>query len=163
MVGKSRCFRVSVVVLLLVGLAGCNKKISKEAAGLLSSSALAAKERAIVFAAVAPQLHAKAQPEEPGVQRFAGAHAQRLAAQAKALADFNEALSKDELDKSTIRQIGSLAESAKASADNFRVLTPKIDWQWPEFAETHQAALDLQAQQLAQLYEAVKPKEKPAP
>ncbi len=164
MVAKPLYLPVTFLALLLgLGLCSCGKKVSKEAAGLLATTALAAKERAITFAAVAPQLHAKAKPEEPGVQRFAGAHAQRLAAQAKALADFNEALSKDELDKSTIRQIGSLAESAKASAENFRALTPKVDWKWPEFSETHQAALDLQAQQLAQLYEAVKPKEKPAP
>lgn len=161
---KSPCLRVSVVSLLLLGLcAGCGQKIGEEARALLATNALAAKERAVAFSAIAPQLHAKAAPEDPGVQRWAGSHAEGLASQAKALADLSEAVKLGALNKATVIQIKGMAETAAARAESFRAMTPKVDWKWPAFVETHQAALDLQAQQLAQLYEKVKPKEKQNP
>lgn len=146
--------------LLVLVLAGCQAKITDEARALLATTALSAKERAVAFAAIAPQLQAKAPGDQNAIQRAAGAHAEGLAAQAKALADLRDAVAYGSFNNQTVRQIGNMAETAKSRAESFKAFATLVDWKWPVFVETHQAALDLQAQQLAALYEKIKPPEK---
>jgi len=156
---KARWSSVWCFILLACALSGCTGKISTEAKALLATSALAAKERAVAFAAISTQVKAAKPDDQKAVDRWAGAHAEGLASQAKALADLHEAVQLGSLNKQTVKQIGGMAETARARAENFRGMTPLIAWNWPAFVESHQAALDLQAQQLAALHEKLKPKD----
>lgn len=156
-------YAVLALLPFVLALAGCGTKVSKVDQQEIQVHAVAAKERAVAFAPISEQLRAKASTDQNGVARFAGKHSERLATRAKTLDDLYQAVQLGGLNQTTIEQIGSMAETAAAGAENFRQIALLIDWNWPEFVATHQSALDLEARWLADLYQRLKPKTKVKP
>ena len=123
-------------------LPGC-KRLSSEAKQLLSTAALATRERAASFRLISDQIQAGSEKDQAAVARYVKAHREGLASEAKALSDFVEAAQKGGFDKASREALQLLAENAAGRAKAWAAIRPKLRApnfhgdDWDHFKETH--------------------------
>lgn len=149
---------VCVALAMLLCLPAC-EKLDAEGLALLQTAALAAKERAVYFAAVG--IKAKDEAQAGPVAVFVAAHREGLASQAKGIADLVEAVKSKRLSGTAVEALVNESRVAKERALNFTAMLPFLDMP-DEVATVHVAALIQQADTLGKLAAKLKPaKEKP--
>lgn len=156
---RTRAAACLAAVLMLLSVPAC-QKLDPEALALLKQAALAAKERAVYFAAV--EIPAKDPAHAEPVAKFVAAHREGLAAQAKGLADLVEAVENKRLSSGAAQAVIHEAETAGERARNFAAMLPYLNMP-DQVGEVHAQALSLQAQSLAKLAEKLKPKKDEKP
>lgn len=142
--------RLCATLLFLLFAVGCDKKLPPETLELLKSGALAAKERAVGFAAQAKDLKAREVGEQIFVTIYAQSHAEGLAAEAKGLSDLVEAAGLGSFHEATFDQLRELADTARARAMAWKMFAPHAVLD-PAFVEVHSQALDQLAVSLTSL------------
>jgi len=163
-------FLFLAVVVCSLSMCGCGKKLNESEKILLSSGALAARERAIAFNMIGAMVIAKEEKNNVHVALFAKSHAAALISDAKALADINKAAAAGALKDQSFAVFKSVAQNAKANAQNFTAIKEHIavrpntvpPAQWIQYIETHEAALNQLAVVLKEIADKLqKEKEKP--
>ena len=149
-VKRSPAVFLLIAYLSLISIGGCKKtpKLNDEQKTKLATAAAAAKERAVSFSLIGPQLVAKDSADAAGVAAFVTNHQRSLNAQAAGLSSLNDAIKSGSNLRTQSREgLRSQVTDAQANVAAFKAIMPKLNLSDAQnaWAIQHAAALQVLA------------------